>query len=317
MIFRLIFNGCLACFTGMVLIKINEPAQIFDLGSSFNGRVMLFHGSAPDQYRILPFALMRAVYVSMKAAIPGISLNAALQVFNIISAFFLFEISYLVLRNNTPWPPRNLLIINGIFAVGHAYTQILYWKPDALFTLAMCMLLVHFFFIKNRLAILFSILVLSFCRADLGLLYAVFYILIVEKNSNFKLNAIKTILIAMPIVTQLFIQKVLFPEAHYFCDVIQIKENLNVFRIFRMPFTWLMICIFMLFGKQIFSFFKNNWHQWRVAIILMIGYFCLIACVARVSEYRLYLPLLPLVLFVYLMTLKNYNFFSWQSTSSN
>ena len=317
MIFRLIFNGCLACFTGMVLIKINEPAQIFDLESSFNGRVMLFHGSAPDQYRILPFALMRAIYEILHSVIPTISLNAALQVFNVISAFFLFEISHLALRHSTSWSPRNLLIFNGIFAVGHAYTQILYWKPDALFTLAMCMLLVHFFLIKNRLAILFSILVLSFCRADLGLLYAVFYSLVVEKNSNFKLNATKAIIIAIPIGTQLFIQKIMFPEARYFCDVIQIKENLNVFRIFRMPFTWLMICIFMLFGKQIFSFFKSTWHQWRVAFLLMIGYFCLIACVARVSEYRLYLPLLPLVLFVYLMTLKNHNFFSWQSTSSN
>jgi hypothetical protein len=305
MSFRVTFHAFLAIFTGMVLIKINEPSLIFDLETNFNGRVALLHGSAPDQYRILPFLGIRAIYETLRTFFPQVSFNAAMQVFNAASAFFLFEITHRVLRENTNWKTRNLLIFNGLFAIGHAYTQVLYWKPDTLFGLFFCVLAIYFFLNKNRTGSIFTIIALAFCRADVALFYGVFYSFYVEKDSRFWGNCTRILTICLPILIQFYIQKHLFPKAAYFCDVFQFYENLRIYHLLIIPFSYLLVCIFMLFGKQILQFFRENWKQWRIAFLMMFGYFCLIFTVARISEFRLFLPMLPILLFIFL---KNYKF---------
>lgn len=287
----------------------------------FYQRLTAFSGDAPDQFRLLPWLVLGGIQKVGVSVLSGWPFKFSLLIFWLVSAFGCFEMGWFFLKKPTPGPstegrgamdskrnfplssgegpgvgfPQNILIFNGLFAILHPLTQVFGWKPDTLFCHFFCLAAACFFFEKRVVAGAISLGLLAFCRADVALFYGLF--VAIYGGLNWPVRAL---VVGFPIVVQLVLQRVVFPDAHYYVNWFQLPENLKCWRLFIHPFTWLIMAAGLIFRKEIQSFFNKNGLRWRWAFWLMAGWIVLVFVVARVNEWRLFWPFLPLLMWIQL-----------------
>lgn len=291
-LYRRFFHLILAVFTANAANKFFIPNLEFELTHRFYQDIFEFHGYAPDQYRILPLLLLKHLWQGLKILQPAAPWNHAVLLFNFICAWAVFELFY---HLNIQWSERKRLIFNLIFASLFIYTQYTAWRPDTLCLLALCLLTLHFW--RNTPYLLLHLLMLAalaFSRADVAMVYGVFWVFYFRKNWAYLLPAI-----LIPVAIQALLQKWIFPDAVYYTKQIMLWDNLGGFYLRYNPATFGIVAAVMLFRQEIQKFVQENWQTHRVLCLLFVGYFGMLLVFARINEYRLYLPFLPLFLLAY------------------
>lgn len=269
-----------------------------EAGFDFYSRLVAFSGDAPDQFRVLPWLVLGGIQKVVGLVFSGDVFRISLLVFWTVSAFACFEMSHQFFQKQSDWPVRNVLVFNGLFAILHPVSQLFGWKPDTLFCQAVCWLVVVFAFERGRhkcRLTVFGLVLLAFCRADVALLYGLF--LAIYGGFGWP---VRLVLVGLPIVVQVVLQRLIFADAHYYMEWFQLPENLKFWRLLIHPFSWLTMAGGLIFQKKIQSFLHKNWLRWRWAFGLMGSYILLLFVVARVNEWRLYWPILPLLMWIYL-----------------
>jgi hypothetical protein len=258
-----------------------EHEEVF----GFYARIFQFIGDAPDQYRILPL-------LPLKLLCGYLPFNHGVLVYNSVFGFVVLELL---------WRMTNKLTTTWRWAVGFGYA-ILYiflqytgWRPDTMGLMAICLgaaLILRELRDASLRGILFAfaVVLLSFSRADIALIFALF--------ATFYRSRAYALLIPIPIVLQVLLREVIFPDAVYYATVIMLKDNLRLYYLLRNPATYLILATIVAFYRPIVDFVKRTYKINAYFYLLLVGYFLLTMVVGRINEYRLYLPFLPLFLII-------------------
>ena len=249
--------------------------------------LIVFSGSAPDQYRVAPYILIDAI----RDALNLVTLRVPIVIFESLFVFLsVFSIrKHFDVGQKMLWC---LLLIYPFLMVGG-------YRPITSFILFLSIQLV----VSMRNAdsgqrnawLVFAILiaVMSFTRADVAFLIAV---------AAFGLQGAsywsKGCIAAIPLVAQFLLSTVIFPEAEYYSQLIMIADNLSLIFLLVSPLTYLFIGLLLFYWDAVLAFFKFSAQNNRIILAAMVGYVAVLLVIARPNEYRLLLPFLPLVLWL-------------------
>ena len=257
----------------------------YELEHGFYARIFAFHGDAPDQYRILPL-------LPLKWICEWLPFNHAVLIYNLIFGFFALELQWRLASSKSIHWRWGLSFGLAVLYIFFQYTG---WRPDTLGLLVLCQVgVLCLRDIRDRslrfLAWGAVVIALSFSRAEVALIYALF--------GTFHQLPSYGLWIPIPIATQLLLKWVIFPRAGYYTDVVMLKDNLSLFYLLRNPATFLLIAALIAFWRPISEFVKATFRKNLYFYLLVIGYLCLVMVIGRVNEYRLYLPFIPLLLLI-------------------
>lgn len=288
LILRLAFHLLLAIFLANAANKFFIADLDFELENGFYARIFNFLGDAPDQYRILPL-------LPLKLLCSYIPFNHAVLLYNLFFAFLVFEMFWWL---KGAAAQRDKMLFNLIFAGIYIYTQYTGWRPDTMGLMAAAcgaMIAAKAFPIGpiRNFMLLLSILILSFSRADIALIFAI-YLAFYELKSW----PLRGLLILSPIAVQALLQFALFPDAQYYSETIMLMDNLSGYYFFRNPATYLIFAALIALWKPISTFFSSTFAKYRYFYLLMGAYLLLVLVIGRVNEYRLYLPFVPIFLVI-------------------
>lgn len=262
----------------------------------FYKKILEFNGAAPDQYRILPYLLMKPIiYVFSLKLQFFTSFKLAIILFNTVFLFMSFLLlSKLVKNIRTPI----LFIIFIGFSIFYPIAMFSGPRPITAFYVFLISLYFFLYEKEKKFTIpLFSVYAfLAFSRPDLAvivLLSTIFYMQ--EKH-----KIIKFILFSLvPVFSHLLTSQIIFPEAQYYCKKIMLYDNLSLYFFIHTPGTYLVIAIFLLFYKSIKQEIQQTLYKYKYFYIAIILYLLVIFIVGRLNELRLYLPLFPMILYMY------------------
>lgn len=254
-------------------------------------------GRAPDQYRVLPYFI-----IGLLSDLIGIFthsggsdlLSTRISIVTFDAAFL--ASSLFVLRIYFG-PARSLIFIMTLLIL---FPFLMYggYRPISSFILLLATALTiilrdHSEGKPGAVASYFLLLgLMCLTRADIALMFA-FLGLTLSIPSW-----LKALAITLPLVAQYLLSEVVFPEAVYFSPVIMVLDNLS-FRFFiTSPLTYLWLVLGAIYYSKIVSFLKQCWQQQRLVLLILLGYCGVLFVIARPNEYRLFLPMLPVVLWL-------------------
>jgi hypothetical protein len=259
-------------------LKIHEPGVILFLDGK---------GAAPDQYRLLQNHLSGLLYrvVGIYHStfwFTAVSLAAAI--------FVLVEKAY----PSIPQFVKKYLSI----ALTLLYPVLMYNGPrgDTAFILLLALGLTIAIEREDKLLFVGTLILMAFTRADIALFSALFAVLWKPIWFN---PVFYGFIVALPIAVQGILQFIVFPDAHYYCDVVMIKQNMNFDRYVTTPAFLLFGALMCLYLRGIISF--GDWLyrlgvRGKILILLFSAYLFAMFVVAIVAETRLFLPLAPFIL---------------------
>lgn len=286
---RILFHLLLAIFLANAANKFFVPNLEYEDLNGFYAQIFQFRGEAPDQYRILPL-------LGLKFLCGYLPFNHAVLIFNVIGAFFCFEVLFQLLRKAQP---MHRLVFNALLAGVYIYLQYTGWRPDTLGLLAICLLaLLPGYFgqrstLQAALTVL-GILAVAFSRSDIALIYAIFLAIYQPLSLP-----IRIALPILPVLVQIALKYWIFPNATYYTQTFMLWDNLSMYYLVRNPATWLILALGLAFHQPIVAFVKLTFKPFRFLYLLCVAYFLLVLVVGRVNEYRLYLPLVPLFIWAW------------------
>lgn len=292
---RWAFHFLLAAFLANAANKFFVADLEYEAKNGFYAKIFEFQGDAPDQYRILPL-------LGLKMLAGYMPFNTAVLTFNFWLSFIFFEgIRMLVLQNlrvQRSKQGRWAIGSSIVFAVGYIFCQYTGWRPDTMGLLVICLGVLLAAGLRKdpatRALLLFiGIIALSFSRADIALVYALFVAIYV-----FRSWWLRVPLVLIPAGVQALLQFVLFPDARYYSDTIMLKDNLSLFYLLRNPATYLILALVMLYLTDLRDFFRRSLDRFKLFYILVVGYILLVLVVGRLNEYRLYLPILLILIYI-------------------
>ena len=297
---RLLFHLLLAVFVANAANKFFIGDLEYEEEHQFYERIFNFEGDAPDQYRILPLLAIKGLRAIGRLAVPDFAFHHAVLIFNFICAFLLFELSFRIL---THLSRRRRFQVHLLFAILYIYTQYTGWRPDTLGLLLLCQLYVFGVLGMERagkpnsflyaLFHLFAILLISFSRSDIAAIYALFAACYFLKS-----NFLRFCIISLPFVVQALLQFYWFADAQYYTKSVMLLDNLKGYYILRNPASWLIAAIVLLYFKSIVELLRNVYARFPVFVGLALLYVLLVFVLGRLNEYRLYLPFLPLIVYI-------------------
>lgn len=282
---RLLFHALLAFFLANAANKFFVPDLEFELSNGFYAKIFEFKGDAPDQWRILPL-------LPLKWLCDWMPFNTATLLYNFLTGWLCLE---LIWRLTRLWPKLTRLLISTGFALAFIYLQYTGWRPDTLALLVVCMLALLPLEMQNSKVLRATLLALgiaalSFSRADIALIYAIFMAFWLRQWGY-------ALLCILPILIQLALRFWIFPDASYYTQTFMLTDNLSMKYLVRNPATALILALIVGFavGKwsKIWEQIKENSYFY----MLLSSYLLLVLLVGRLNEYRLYLPFLPLFLY--------------------
>lgn len=254
--------------------------------------VIDLQGRAPDQYRVLPYLIISAID-SLASMLPmnTYGLRVPILVFDTISLF----LCALLLRAKFP----RAVSQNFVWLLFLIYPFLMFdgYRPISAFILLIAILCISAIMWVRQNANanspwpLVTILVLSFTRADIALLYAVIYLGATNAPMALRLTALIT-----PLVAQFLLTRVIFPEAEYFSAIVMLQENLRGAFLLGSPLTYLAVALILFYWQAIAVFTKQLFKELPIVGLAIAGYLLLLLVIAMPNEYRLFLPLLPIVL---------------------
>jgi hypothetical protein len=247
-------------------------------------------GRAPDQYRILPYLLIQAIRELLQIVI-GQEITPKYPVI-IFDALFLCLSCLLLKRIFTS---INVFPVTLVLLLIYPYLMFDGYRPVESFILFLCVTITAVLVLADRkyrpMKFLGLLAVLSFTRADVALLMAL-------AGLAFLPMALwqRTVAIAIPLAVQWVLSCVLFPDAEYFSTVVMLADNFSGRFLFASPVTYLLIATAVAAHRQIKEFFTFTWQRHRSVLLLLLAYGAVLLVIARPNEYRLFLPMLPIVL---------------------
>lgn len=168
-------------------------------------------------------------------------------------------------------------------------------RSIAAFILLMSYLSVSYFNTENptwgRQLTFFAVLVIfSFSRADIALLIGLVCAL------SMGLHPLAKLLTAIvPLLVQYLLGNYIYPESEYYADVIMLGDNLSLVYFANNPATYLLLAV-LLHWQAIKDFLADKYRHEKLILALLLGYVLTVFIVGRPNEFRLFLPLLPVIL---------------------
>ncbi len=287
---RILFHILLAVFIANAANKFFVPDLEYEFDNGFYERIFQFQGDAPDQYRILPLLPLALI-------VDFLPFNHAVILYNIIFSFIVLELLAALMKG---LQPRKIFLAQILFAATYIYAQFSGWRPDTMGLMAISSSLILATTIQRRplreTLLTLGLLALAFARADIAFWFAFF--LAVYETSKWSW---RIIWLGIPILSQLALQFVIFPDAVYYSKKVMLWDNLSGFYLVRHPGTYLILAALLVFRKSILAFLKKSWnYKWFYASL--IGYLGLVLIIGRLNEYRLYLPFLPILYLIWRKT---------------
>jgi hypothetical protein len=286
---KIFFHLLLAAFTALAANKFFTLDLEYEETYHFYQRIFEWKGDAPDQYRILPLLALKGIRYFLP-------FHHSVLLLNFACTFLLFECFFILLNGRSE---KVKIYFNLGFAVLFIYTQYTGWRPDTLALLLICSFTVVWVKSVRNLPLrdfgLITLLIaLSFSRADMAMIYALFFGYYALRNWPLRILAV-----LIPVGIQLLLQQVLFPNASYYTHFLMISDNLHGFYLVMNPGTWLLVAVGFIFRKEFFSFLQMDVKKNLYFYIVFTIYLLLIFTTGRLNEYRLYLPFVPLFLLLH------------------
>lgn len=279
---RLCCHALLAVLLAQAANKFFVVDLDYELTHGFYARIFDFRGDAPDQYRILPL-------LPLKWLCDWLPFNHAVLLYNGLLGLLALELQWrLGSRLSLAWRWG----LSFGLAVLYIFLQYTGWRPDTmgLLVLAQGAALGLRDIRDSSLRYVFwgfMVTALSFSRADIALIFALF--------GTFYRKMSYAAWIPVPILVQLLLKWVIFPDAAYYTDVLMLRDNLRLYYLFRNPATFLIAGALVAFWRPISSFLRDTFRKNIYFYLLVIGYLGMVMVIGRVNEYRLYLPFIPLL----------------------
>ncbi len=135
------------------------------------------------------------------------------------------------------------------------------------------------------------VLVLALTRADYALILALF-VLVQSERSEYSMPLLYILAPSIPLVVQMALWWI-FPNATYVTAIVQIADNLGG-DVLKIPGLWYTLGI----GAMVVAYARPHLRIDRHALAkigVLLLYVAMILVVARAREWRLWLPILPLV----------------------
>lgn len=251
-------------------------------------------GRAPDQYRVIPYLLIGFIR-DLINLLPGIDVELRYPVL-IFDSLFLF-LSIMALRVYFSEVGGEKIVWYLLLA--YPFLMFDGYRPTASFILFLSIQLVAL--MRNADAgksnawwyFAGMIVVMSFTRADVAFLLAVSALGL----ANASMPA-KAAIAAIPLVVQFLLSTVIFAEAEYFSRLIMLADNLSLRFLMTSPLTYLVFGLLLFYWTAVAAFVRRAAKTHRVILLAMAGYVLTLLVIARPNEYRLFLPFLPLVLWM-------------------
>lgn len=287
---RLAFHLLVAVFLANAANKLFIPDLDYEDANKVYAAIFAFDGPAPDQYRILPLLLLKGICLKLP-------FHHAVLLLNGLAAFICFELFWWLMGE---WSDRKKAALILVFAAFHAYAQYTGWRPDTMALVMICTLGIlpagsALRGLPRAVALVLAVAAISFSRADIGMVYAIFFAVYTERSWP-----VRIFLLLIPPAVQALLQFVLFPDAVYYTHTIMLQDNLSGYYLVKSPATYLILAIILFEFPRIRSFLRDTFPRFKYFYILCAGYLLLILMVGRLNEYRLYLPFVPL--WLWLMT---------------
>jgi|GEM_PF-1918992 hypothetical protein len=274
----------LAAFLANATNKFFVPDLEYEAAHSFYAKIFEFQGEAPDQYRILPL-------LPIKFLTQTLPFHSAVLVYN-----FIFALAWLVLmqRLMRGFTDNVIWLTSFGFCCLYIYLQYTGWRPDTMGLLVLAATWVDWGYSRRNTwqgntGLLVGIAALGFSRADFALAAGLFASFYWTQNWMVRIG-----LVLIPVISQLLIQFVLFPDASYYTQTWMLSDNLSGYYLVRNPATYLFLAYLLLDWERVKKGFI--WLKNRYPAILWIsaGYILLVFGVGRLNEFRIFLPFLPL-----------------------
>lgn len=280
---RLLVHLLLAFFLANAANKFFVADLEAEFATGFYHRIFAGVGDAPDQYRILPLLPLQALCTQLP-------FNTAVLIYNFVLAFVFFELLW---RLRPDWSAKRRFGLHMLLGLLYIYCQYTGWRPDTMGLLvvaAAATLAAGAAREKLRLpVILVGVAALAFCRADVALVFGVFF--------SFRYLTtwpLRLLVLLVPVAVQIGLQLGLFPDAVYYSKTLMLADNLSGYYFIRNPFSWMLIAAGIVYRQEILAFVRGTFWNNRYFYGAMAGYLVLVLVVGRLNEYRLYLPFVPL-----------------------
>lgn len=259
------------------------------------GNIMDFSGGAPDQYRVLPYLLIKSIVYVLPLKISYLeSIKFSVIIFN---TFFLFMSFYILTKFIRLSDYKMTLIFIG-FSLFYPISMFLGPRPVTALYFFLISLYLFLYDKNNKLTVflLFVYIAISFSRPDLSIVVLVSTIFNMEKKYGF---SIILFLFSIPVISHLIISQLIFPDAVYYCKKIMFYDNLSLSYMVHTPGVYLVAAILFLYYSFIKEMVIETFYEYKFFYIGVIFYFLVILVVGRINELRLYLPLIPMMLYFF------------------
>ena len=247
-------------------------------------------GRAPDQYRIFPYLVLAGMKESLSPWF-GESWKYSILLFEALSLFG----SALFLRGVSSRVPSSYI---SLLLLIYPFLMFDGVRSIAAFILLMSSIFIFFFShpsprVRVKLGFYAMLVLFSFTRADIallvGLVCSVYMLLGIWE---------KCITVAIPLICQLLLSTKIFPNAQYYSDLIMVSDNISLVHFFNNPMTYLLSGCAIYYWSSIREFMIHLYQEQKFILLLLAGYLLTVFIVGRPNEYRLFLPMLPIILLI-------------------
>tara|TARA_B110000444_G_C18572254_1_gene469934 strand:- start:232 stop:606 length:375 start_codon:yes stop_codon:yes gene_type:complete len=108
----------------------------------------------------------------------------------------------------------------------------------------------------------------------------------------------KFIVVGIPIIVQLLLSNTIYPGAKYYSELIMVTDNLSLLYFINNPTTYLLAALAIFYWERIRELVTHLHAENRFVLIIIAGYILTVFVIGRPNEYRLFLPLLPVILLI-------------------
>jgi len=282
---RVAFHLLLAVFVARANDEHFRSFIDWEGARGFYRAILTLQGHAPDQYRILPLLPLRLLEHWM-------SFRYAVLALNLVALFLCLELFWWTLAHR---PPRQRVLVSLLFAALAHFTLYPGWRPDTSALLALCALSLAPLRAlppsRRRDALLVGgITMLSFARADVALVYGIFL-----QSGRRAAGWARALVLLAPLAVQLLLARVVFPQATTYARIWALGDNLSP-RTVETATTFLLLALLLASWESARRWLGEVARNDRPLALACLVLFAAVLCFGRVNEYRLFLPLLPMLL---------------------
>lgn len=284
----------LASFTALSAYKLHEP-HLIRFADNYHA-IIDFTGPAPDQYRILP-------YLMIKTLMYCLDFNYATLLFNFLCFVPLYWLLHC--RILVALPPRTRYAVLIVFALIYPVAMIWGYRPVTVFLVLLVTQVVATYQRLPRLALrsyemmslLFYLSLISFTRADIAFLTALFLCLYLGNRLPL---VVRASYLALPVLAQFLLSRVIFTDAEWSHVFVTFFLNISSWKYLGLssPLVYLVLATALAFPESSRSLARFFLTRHRRVLLLLGAYMLLLLFVGRPREFRLFLPFTPMFLMV-------------------